>query len=598
VATLLFVAGTAHAAVGDAAYRDCYSGELNLTACTPISGATATGADSGIANPPQSVLSPDGGHLYVASGGDAAVAHLARGPAGALAYRGCAGADSNSPCALIGGATADGDNTGLDGAEDLALSRDGGDLYVSASRSDSLARFTVASNGALTYRGCVTGNLGTNGCATIPTAAANGTDSGLDNAEGISISPDGRFIYLVTSSDNGIAWFARGPGGAVAYRGCLTADSDIAACERLPFAAPGADETGFDSLREIAISPDGRSLYLADDADEAVSHFSIAPDGSPEFVECLTGQNTIAPCKPIPGANATGGDTGLRSLVDVTVSPDGNSVYTISDGDEAIAHFARDTGTGRLSFSGCHSGDAEAACTSVPGANPSASDTGFEYPTVARVSPDGRSVHVTATSDDGLTTFVRNPASGALSFAGCISGQATAPCSQIPTASADGTDSGLDSPRGVTISPDATSAYVLARFDNGVAHFSLEPDATGPRLTLRARRKQRGRKVVAKLRCRDEYCPTAELGGTLAIKHRRRGAGAGAAGTKRFRLRAVDVGPLDAGERAKARLKLRKRQRRALRRRGRGAVKLKAVARDLIGNRSKERKRIKLKRRR
>lgn len=585
IATLV-AAAPASAAVGDVEYRDCLSGELNLTACTPVAGATADGTDSGVSNPAAVAVGVGGSSLYAASGGDAAVARFDRAVRGAISYRDCVGADSDAPCTLVPGAVSEGTGRGLAGVEDLAASPDGADLYASSGPADAISRFAIGPGGELTYVGCISANTAIPGCSKTPTATAAGTDSGMDNPEGFVLSPDGRFLYVAGASDEGVAWFRRGAGGALSYRGCISADSGAAACEQLPFAADDADETGFDSLREIAVSPDGRSLYVVSDADEAIARFSLRADGSPRFRDCITGQTTILPCEPIAGANAVGSDTGLYSLVDVSVSPDGNSVYTVSDGDSALAHFSRDPGSGRLSFRGCQTGDSDVACTKVPAATSgNATDSGMEFPTVARVAADGRSVHLAATSDDALTSFDRNPRTGGLSFAGCISGQMIAACEPSAGATATGEDSGLDGVRPLAVSADGSAVYLGAQADSAVARFSREPDAAGPKLKLRAKRRQRGRRIKTKVECRDEFCPLVRVKGKLVIKNGKR---------RRVSLRGVRLTDLQAGDAARANLKLGKRDRRLVRRAGGAELKLLARAGDLLDNPTAKRKRVKL----
>ncbi|MGB3099718.1 MAG: hypothetical protein WBB30_10545, partial [Solirubrobacterales bacterium] len=461
IATLTAVAAPAYGAVGDVEYRDCLSGEQGLAACTPISGATADGTNSGLSVPAGLAMGVGGASLYAASLGDAAVGRFDRGGGGALTYRGCIGADSDAPCTLVPGAVSEGTGRALEGVEDLAASPDGFHFYAAADRRDAISRFAIGPAGELAYVGCISANTPIPGCSTTPTATGGGTDSGMDNPEGLVLSPDGRFLYVVSGSDGAIAWFARGPAGALTYRGCLSADSGATACEQLPFAAPAAKETGFDSLREIAISPDGRSLYVVSDADEAIARFSLGADGAPSFRDCITGQTTILPCEKISGANPIGSNTGLYSLVDVSVSPDGNSVYAVSDGDSALAHFSRNPRNGRISFSGCYTGDSDVACTKIPAATSgNATDSGMEFPTVARVAADGRSVHLAATSDDALTSFDRNPRTGGLSFAGCISGQMIAACEPSAGATATGEDSGLDGVRPLAVSSDGSAVYL------------------------------------------------------------------------------------------------------------------------------------------
>ncbi|MGB3098197.1 MAG: hypothetical protein WBB30_02775, partial [Solirubrobacterales bacterium] len=176
---------------------------------------------------------------------------------------------------------------------------------------------------------------------------------------------------------------------------------------------------------------------------------------------------------------------------------------------------------------------------------------------------------------------------GKLSFAGCISGEIVVACDPSGGATATGDDSGLDGVRPLVGSADGSSVYLGARGDAAVARFSREPDAAGPKLKLRAKGRQRGRRIKARVECRNEFCPLVRVRGTLVIKDGKR---------RRISLRQVELTDLQAGDAARLTLKLSKRVGRLVRRAGRAKVKLTVRAGDLLDNRSVERKRIKLRR--
>ena len=72
------------------------------------------------------------------------------------------------------------------------------------------------STGKLTHRRCITGETaagpsGSGACSEVPSATANGTNSGLDNPQEIALSPDGSSLYMGTSADDSIARFSRAP---------------------------------------------------------------------------------------------------------------------------------------------------------------------------------------------------------------------------------------------------------------------------------------------------------------------------------------------------------------------------------------------------
>lgn len=580
-------AATALGAVGDLDYRECLSGETASAGCTAVTGATADGQGSGLAFLVAGEVSPDGRSLYVASRGDAAVAHFERNPrTGALTYRGCISGETESAaaCTQVPGAASGGTGSGLAGPDDLGLSPDGRSLYVAADTDDAVAHLRRnRKTGALSFAGCVSGDDAVTACTPIPTATPAATDSGLSNLDGVEVSSDGTSVYAVSASDANVAHLRRAADGTLAYEGCIGADADTP-CERIPGAVPSGSDTGLSSLRGLALSPDGRSLYTVSDSDEAVGEFRRSrKTGALSFRRCVSGETAITNCAPIPGATPIGNGTGLRSIVELDVSPDGNSVYTVADSDEAVAHFDRSR-SGRLSFRGCFSGDTNATnCTPVPGATPGAGDSGMDFTVWVEVGADGRSVHVAGASDSAVNNFGRDPRTGALTALGCLSGETEAtPCAKLPGAAATGADTGFDDLRALASSPDGASLYAAANDDAAVSRFDREPDREGPKLRAKSRKRQRGQKVVAKVTCRDELCSKLVAKGKLE------------AGGQRAKLKKAKKADVPAGEKTKLKLRLSGKAKRALEAAGRGEARLKIVGRDLLGNKTRRKARVEL----
>ncbi len=588
LAVLLLSGGVARAAVGDLEFAECLTGELGVGECDEVVSATADGTDSGLQTPRSLAARSNGRSLYAALGGDAGVARFNVGEDGDLEYAGCIGSDSDAPCALIVGATSGGTGTALSSLEDLALTPGGERLLGASGSSDAVTAFDVAGNGALTRLGCVTGDFGLGECVKTVTAEPNGTDTGMDSPDGLVVGPDGRHAYALSGSDGGFAWFRITGDGTLNYRGCVAADTKATGCEQLPTATENANESGFSSPREIAVSPDGRSLYVVDDSDESIATFKLAEDGSPEFVDCITGQATLTACTPLDTATPTGNDTGMRSLVDVAVSPDGNSVYAVGDSDDTLVHFMRNPRSGRLQFQECFSGYSTTFCDPIPAAGVTSDDSGMGFSTVARVAPDGRSVELSASGDDALVSFRRNPRSGALSFRGCLSGQMIAACGDVPGAVAGGEDSGMDNVRGVTFAPDGSSVYLPARDDAAVVRFERQADGAGPRVKLSAKKRQRARKLKSKITCKDEFCDSVRVKGTLITR------GRDASSAARRKLHATVLRSVQAGKATKAVIRLRAKDRKAVKRARSATLKLSATGRDLLGNPATKRVRVKL----
>ena len=144
----------------------------------------------------------------------------------------------------------------------------------------------------------------------------------------MAVSPDGKSVYVASAGSDSIAHlFRSGPDGQIAWDGCLNNDGSQS-CGDLP----GAPLNG---ARWVAVSPDGESAYVASYSSDSVAHlFRSGPDGQLAWDGCLAdvtaGGCGDLPFSPLNGARA------------VTVSPDGRSVYVVSDGSGSIAHFVRE----------------------------------------------------------------------------------------------------------------------------------------------------------------------------------------------------------------------------------------------------------------
>jgi 6-phosphogluconolactonase (cycloisomerase 2 family) len=200
-------------------------------------------------------MSADGRFLYSASTGDSAVAIFQRDPAtGGLTPRGCVddverGADNCGQSM-----------EGLGGARSLKL--EGQYLYVAGREDDSLA--TLVRNpvtGALTPRGCVDDNdTGPDRCRR--------TSNGMDTPRSIDITEDGRWLYVAATGDDALVRFRRDPRtGKVFPAGCI--DDNDTGVDRCARSADGLDDPYY-----IELSEDGRTGYVAAEADSSTAIFS------------------------------------------------------------------------------------------------------------------------------------------------------------------------------------------------------------------------------------------------------------------------------------------------------------------------------------
>jgi len=180
---------------------------------------------------------------------------------------------------------------------------------------------------------------------------------------------------------------------------------------------------GLSNATDVAVSPDDGHVYVTGALDGTVAVFDRDPGtGALSFVEVER--------------NGVGGVDGLGSAETIRLSPDGTDVYVAGPGDDAVAVFRRDPGTGALTF------------TEVQRDGPSGAE-GLESARGLAFDPTGTHLYVGATHD--AVVFSRTAATGALAFV-------------------DAVPDGLATLGAIAISPDGAHVYVTT----GVAPFPYE----------------------------------------------------------------------------------------------------------------------------
>lgn len=143
----------------------------------------------------------------------------------------------------------------------------------------------------------------------------------------------------------------------------------------------------------------------------------------------------------------------------IVVSPDEAEVYTAAEGANAIDVFDRNAVTGVLTWASCVGDN--------PGCTATTPATAIDQPFALAISPDGHDVYAVSVQSNTVDEFSREPASGALTYTGCV-GQ-LAECSPNTKA--------IASPISIAVSPDGSSVYVV---DNPGAVVDLQRNtATG-----------------------------------------------------------------------------------------------------------------------
>jgi 6-phosphogluconolactonase (cycloisomerase 2 family) len=455
-------------------------------------------------------------------------ASAASGAGGGFGFRGCITGDSNAGPVSGGGsgackatphASSFGSHSGLGAPLTLAVTADGKSVYAASSDDDAIARFKRSkATGALTYKNCITGDTaagpvsggGSGACKAIPHATSGGALSGLDRPRAVTVSADGKSVYVSAGpfgGDDAIARFKRSKAtGALKYKGCVTGNTQAGpasgggsgACKAIPPATAGGAASGLDQPRTMAVSRDGRSLYVLSRTDDAVTRFKRSrATGALAFKSCITGDIAAGPvsgggsgaCKALPHASASGADSGLDSPESLVASGDGKSLYAVSASDSAVDRFKRSKATGALAFKNCITGETSSgpvggggsgACKAAPHIASFAQASGLNSLHSVTLTSDGRSLYTAASGDDAIARFKRSRKTGALAFKNCISGNTAAgpvsgggsgACKLTPHAQPDGVNSGFNNLDAVVAKASGRAVYTASAFDDGIARF-------------------------------------------------------------------------------------------------------------------------------
>lgn len=467
-----------------------------------------------------------------------------------------------------GGGTACTDVAGL-GTGAIAISPDGASLYVAGTVLATFSR--NPSTGELAFAGCLDDE------DQNPRAAC-GNVPGLLGLRTAAMSPDGAHLYTGSTTDAAVVTFARDPaGGGLTFSQCLQDKNSAPTAE-----TQCGDVDGLDDVTDVAVSADGRSVLASGRDSDAVVNLSRDPaTGALAPAGCFVDDEATV----IPGCAAS---SALEAAWTVAISPDGTSAYVGANNDDAVTAFDRDPATGALTASSCFQ-DNDAA-PAIPGCTPM---DGLENPLSVLVSPDARSVYVTG-NDDTVVALTRDPATRALTFAGCIDDDDLDREAACPGAPGLAEAWELDAPadgRGL----------VLQTRNATVVGFSREPDAAGPVVVVQAARKQKARatltrakggKVDLTVTCVDEFCPAVAVSGKLTARVE------GKKKKKKANFEPAIASSLQPGQALALTLNPKRKAKKLLKKAGKGKVALTVSAVDLLGNATEQGTKVKLKRKR
>ncbi len=356
----------------------------------------------------------------------------------------------------------------LDGAYGVTVSPDNKQVYVTSYYAGSVTHFDRnLANGQLTLANTVATNE-------------------VKGARKVVVSPDGKQVYVTASSANSFVIYDRDKNsGQLSLKDAYTNNAIV---------------KGLTGAHGVAVSPDGKNIYVASVDEDALVTFyrdnddfvgygdaitsipdlngahgvTVSPDGKNVYVTSYT--NNISGTLSTYSRKATDGSLthvqtwregqlitlfpqprfmdGLAGAHAVTVSGDGNYVYVAGLHDNSLVVFKRNLLTGALGYlktykDGVGNLDGLGGTTGVV------------------ISPDGNHLFTTALNDQALGIFDRDPATGLVDFVEAFHRDVN---TGLPA---------LDGANEVVVSPDGSTVYAVSGTDDAVVAFAVaNPKAT------------------------------------------------------------------------------------------------------------------------
>ena len=392
-------------------------------------------------------VSPDGKSAYVASRDSNAVVAFDRARDGTLIQK-----KGPAACLSENGAGRCRDGTALVSPTSVAVSPDGKSAYVASQFSHAVAVFDRRRNGKLIQK------PGTAGCVSDTGAGSCVDGTALDQAESVTVSPDGQSVYVTSLSEQ------RGSGVRPRFGRQLASEAGPVSLRIGRWGRPLCGRGG-PRRRRVGHGKPGRRERLR----RVQQHSRARQQRRGGGIRPRRRRNPDPEARPrrlhlgdrYPAARTGPPSTAPRS---VTISPDGHNAYVASKFSDAVAVFDRRRNGKLVQKSGA------SGCISGSGAGTCVDGTALSFPESVALSPDGESAYVPTFISDAVAVFNR-AANGTLAqkrgTAGCIrEGSGGGRCTG---------GAGLDAAASVAVSPDGQNAYIASTISDAVALFDREP---------------------------------------------------------------------------------------------------------------------------
>lgn len=324
----------------------------------------------------------------------------------------CEGLELPQPFLYVPGQVVDNGTLGSSGSFFMASTPDGNHLYVTDYTGDALGFFQRQTDGSLTHVATYTNDVG---------GVIN-----LDGPMGVTLSPDGKNVYVASTFSDSVTYFTRDlASGLLTYQGAVK-EGDGYSC----FPTCGGSVNGLDGAYAVAVSADGNHVYISSSTDDAIVVLNRDTNNG-----ALRGLFGVYFVQSYIDATELNGARGLA------LSPDGLHLYAVSYSNNGLVAFSRNGTDGRLTFvEARHDGDLYAI-------NPPRFINGLANPSTIAISPDGSYIYVNGAGDDAVAMFKRNAVTGQTLYEGAIFNNQNG-------------ITGMDAPYGVSLSPDGKYLFV------------------------------------------------------------------------------------------------------------------------------------------